>query len=283
MKKILLVIILLLTLVTIAACDETSVDSTTNNGTTVTTEAPLRVAMDLQYPPFETIDLESNPEGISVDVANAFGEFLGREVEIVNTDFSAIIPALNSGEVDIAIASMSITEEREQSVDFTDPYFYFKIISLLNKDFADANGLTEDSTVEDLLAIDDVQYVGLASQVSVSIPESYGKTVNEATDLGTAIESVAQGTADALLMSANPVVNGYKANTTTTIVLWDAFVASPIGMAVAEGNSELLAQANAFIDTFNDDDGLYDTLSEDWDSVLLESLGRYGLEFYIND
>ena len=238
--------------------------------------------MDLRYPPFETIDLDSNPEGISVDVALAFGEFLGREVEIVNTDFAAIIPALNSGEIDIAIASMSITAEREQSVDFTDPYFYFKIISLLNKDFADSNSLNEDSSIEDLLALEDVNYVGLASQVSVSIPESYGKSVIEATDLSTAIESVAQGTADVLLMSANPVVNGFKANATTTIVLWDAFVASPIGMAVAEGNSELLAQANAFIDTFNDDGGLYETLAEDWDSVLLESLGRYGLEFYIN-
>ena len=282
MKKFLLVFTLLFVLVSIVACGETTTEVNTNATTAVTTEEPLRVGMDLRYPPFETIDLDSNPEGISVDVALAFGEFLGREVEIVNTDFAAIIPALNSGEIDIAIASMSITEEREQSVDFTDPYFYFKIISLLNKDFADSNSLNEDSTIEDLLALEAVNYVGLASQVSVSIPESYGKSVIESTDLSTAIESVAQGTADVLLMSANPVVNGYKANPTTTIVLWDAFVASPIGMAVAEGNSELLAQANAFIDTFNDDGGLYETLAEDWDSVLLESLGRYGLEFYIN-
>ena len=284
MKKILLVLTLLFTLVAVVSCGETTTDAPTVAPTDgITTQAPLKVAMDLRYPPFETFDLESNPEGISVDVALAFGEYLGREVEIVNTDFLAIIPALNSGEVDIAIASMSITEEREQSVDFTDPYFYFKIITLLNKGFADANSLTEDSTVEDLLTVADVDYIGLASQVSVSIPESYGKSVIEATDLGTAVESVAQGTADALLMSANPVVDGYKANTTTTLVMWDAFIASPVGMAVAEGNSELLAQANAFIDTFNDDGGLYNTLSEDWDSVLLESLGRYGLEFYINE
>ncbi|XFA99788.1 transporter substrate-binding domain-containing protein [Candidatus Izemoplasma sp. B36] len=283
MKKILLVFTLLFALISVVACGETTTEATTSATTEVTTEEPLRVGMDLRYPPFETIDLDSNPEGISVDVALAFGEFLGREVEIVNTDFAAIIPALNSGEIDIAIASMSITEEREQSVDFTDPYFYFKIISLLNKDFADSNSLNEDSTIEDLLALEDVNYVGLASQVSVSIPESYGKSVIESTDLSTAIESVAQGTADVLLMSANPVVNGYKANPSTTIVLWDAFVASPIGMAVAEGNSELLAQANAFIDTFNEVGGLYEALAEDWDSVLLESLGRYGLEFYINE
>lgn len=241
----------------------------------------LRVGMDLSYPPFETVTTMNEPVGISVDIAKAFGVYLGREVEIVNTDFGSLIPALNSGEIDIIIASMSITEERELSVDFTDPYFYFKIISLVNKDFADANNLTEDSTVEEVLEIEDVTYVGLASQVSSSIPQSYGKTVIEATDLGTAVESVAQGTADILLMSANPVVDGYNANPDDTMILWDAFVSSPIGMAVAEGNSELLAQANAFIDTFSDEGGLYSVLSTDWDAVIVEQLGKYGLDFYI--
>lgn len=241
----------------------------------------LRVGMDLSYPPFETVTTLNEPVGISVDIAKAFGVYLGREVEIVNTDFGSLIPALNSGEIDIIIASMSITEERELSVDFTDPYFYFKIISLVNKDFADANNLTEDSTVEEVLAIEDVTYVGLASQVSSSIPQSYGKTVVEATDLGTAVESVAQGTADILLMSANPVVDGYNANPDDTMILWDAFVSSPIGMAVAQGNTELLAQANAFIDTFSDEGGLYSVLSMDWDAVIVEQLGKYGLDFYI--
>jgi polar amino acid transport system substrate-binding protein len=84
-------------------------------------------------------------------------------------------------------------------------------------------------------------------------------------------------------MSANPVVNGYKANPDETIVLWDAVQSSPIGMAVKEGNTELLNQANAFIATFDDEGGLYDELAETWDAVLLENLGRYGLEFYINE
>ena len=269
MKKLLLLAMTLFTVGLLSACGNA--------------DDVLRVGMDLQYPPFETVTADSEPEGISVDIARAFGEYLGREVEIVNTDFGSIIPALNSGEIDIAIASMSITEEREQSVDFTDPYFYFKIISLLNADFASENSLTEDSTIEDVLALEGVSYVGLASQVSTTIPQSYGKTVTEATDLGTAIESVAQGSADILLMSANPVVNGYNANPDDTIVLWDAFVSSPIGMAVAEGNSELLAEANAFIDTFNDEGGLYDKLADKWDATLLETLGRYGLEFYINE
>jgi len=239
--------------------------------------------MDLKYPPFETVDLQNNPTGISVDIAYALGAYLGMEVEIVNTDFGSIIPSLQSGEIDIAIASMSITAQRLEVVDFTAPYFYFKIITLVNQNFATANGLTEDSTVADLLAIENARYVGIASQVSASIPQSYGKQVTEATDLGTAVESVSQGTADILLMSANPVVDGQKANPTTTMVVWDPFVASPIGMATKKGNTELLEKANAFIQTFSNQGGMYEVLAEKWDAILLERLGRFGLSFYINE
>lgn len=281
MKKLFIVFIALFASLAVVSCAGDATEATD----TGTTEAPgaLRVGMDLRYPPFETtVEGTDTPEGISVDVAMAFGEYLGREVEIVNLNFASLIPALNAGTIDIVIASMSITEEREQAVDFTDPYFYFKIISLLNKDFADANSLDQDSSVEDLLAVENTQYVGIIGQVSTTIPESYGKTVTDAADLGTAVESVAQGFTDVLFMSANPVVDGFNANPDDTIVLWDAVQSSPIGMAVKEGNTALLEQANAFIDTFADEGGLYEQLSEDWDALLLEELGRYGLEFYIN-
>lgn len=267
MKKSLLLLTLLLSIFILSSCKP-------NDGV-------LRVGMDLKYPPFETVDLSNNPEGISVDVAYALGEYLGREVEIINTDFSSIIPAIQSGEIDIAIASMSITEERLEVVDFSIPYFYFKIISLVNQNFATENGLTGNSTVEDLLAIDGAKFVGIASQVSSSIPEGYGKDVIQATDLGTAVEEVAQGTADILLMSANPVVDGYKANPNTTLVVWDSFVASPIGMAVKKGNTELLEQANQFIESMSQAGGLYDILATKWNPILLENLGK-GLDFYTN-
>ncbi len=269
MKKLLLFFVFFTTIAFLSACGNSN--------------SVLRVGMDLSYPPFETVDAQNNPEGISVDIAKAFGDYIGREVEIVNTDFSALIPALNSGEIDIIIASMSITEEREKEVDFSNPYFYFKIISLVNKTFADENSITENSTVQDLIDIEDANYVGLATQISTTIPESYGRNVIEATDLGTAVESVSQGTADILLMSANPVADGHRANPDSTIIVWDAFVSSPIGMAVATGNTELLDQANAFIATFNDDEGLYQQLEQKWDSVIKERLDKYGLEFYINE
>lgn len=242
---------------------------------------PIRVGMDLRYPPFETVTGENEPEGISVDVAKAFGEYLGRPTEIVNTNFGGLIPALQSGEIDIVIASMSITAARAEVVDFTDPYFFFKIITLVNQEFATAQNLTVDSTTEDLLDIESARFAGIASQVSATIPTGYGKTVTEYVDLATAIEAVAQGDADILLMSASPVVNGFKANRETTLIVWDPWIASPIGMAVNKGNTELLASANAFIDTFNDEDGVYAQLRANWDAVVLAQLERYGIDFYI--
>jgi polar amino acid transport system substrate-binding protein len=272
MKKVLFLFSLLVSVFALSACS--------------TDTDVLRVGMDLRYPPFETVDEENMPYGISVDTAMAFGEFIGREVEIVNLEFGTLITALQTGEIDIAIASMSITEEREESVDFTDPYFYFKIISLVNQDFATENNLTMDSTVEDLLAIDGAQFIGIANQISATIPIDNGvdpANVTEAVDVLTAVEEVSQGTADILFMSANPVVDGYNANANTTMVVWDAVVSSPIGMAVQEGNAELLQQANDFIDTFNDEDGLYAQLRLDWNSVVQEKLGSVDLDFYINE
>ena len=270
MKKSYVLLSVLLSIGALASC-----------GTPI--EDPIRVGMDLRYPPFETVTNENEPEGISVDIANGFGEFLGRPTEIVNTGFSGLIPSLQSGEIDIVIASMSITSARELVVDFTDAYFYFKIITLVNQNYATANNLTEDTTLAELLLLNDARYAGIASQVSATIPTQNGKTVTEYIDLPTAIEAVAseQNSADILLMSASPVVNANKANPDTTMIVWAPWIASPIGMAVNEGNSELLASANAFIDTFNDEDGMYDQLRANWDAIILEQLVRYGMDFYI--
>jgi polar amino acid transport system substrate-binding protein len=260
-------------------CTTTSTDSSEN-------ATPLKVGMDLNYPPFETIDNNNIPTGISVDIAEYLGEYLERPVEIVNMGFGSLIQSVNTDVIDIVIASMSITPERALAVDFTDAYLYFQIITLVNQDFATANGLTEDSTTEEILAIEDARYAGLATQVSATIPESNGKEVtifSGTGSLGNAIKSVADGNSDIFLMSVNPVVNGFKANRTETMIIWDSWIASPIGMAVKKGNTELLEEANAFIDTMNVEGGIYDQLRLDWNEVILTLLeGKYDFDYYVN-
>ena len=245
--------------------------------------APLKVGMDLRYPPFETRNAAGDPEGISVDVAEAFGEFLGRPVQIVDTNFASLIPALNAGEIDVIIASMSSTEERRQAVDFSEPYFYFKIISLVNSGFAEANEITVDSPKEDLTDLLRTRFTGITGQVSASIPQSLGFELEIATNLEAAVLNVVQGSSDVLMMSAFPVTRGHLAHPDDTIVLWDPFVSSPIAMAVRKGETELLEQANEFVASMSQPGGLYDELRVSWDDTVMELLGRYGLEFFIDE
>jgi polar amino acid transport system substrate-binding protein len=233
--------------------------------------------------------------GISADVALALGEYLGRPVEIINTNFASLIPSLNSGEIDIIIASMSITAERAQAIDFSEPYFYFKIPSLVNKSFAEANGVTENTTTEELLALGraGARFTGITGQISSSLPESLGLPVEIATNLEAAVLNVVQGQADILIMSAFPVARGFIANPNDTMIVWSPFVSSPIGMGVRQGEDELLAQANEFIASMSQPGGLYDELRAKWNPATLDPavwgeatifiLERFGLDFFINE
>jgi len=82
MKKMLFIFTIFLTVVVLSSCQKDN-------------DNILRVGMDLSYPPFETVSTSNVPEGISVDIAMAFGEFLGRPVEIVNTDFGSLMRIYN--------------------------------------------------------------------------------------------------------------------------------------------------------------------------------------------
>ena len=84
--------------------------------------ADLIVGMELAYPPFEMTDTQGNPAGVSVDLANALGEYLHRKVVIQNIRFDGLIPELKVGKIDLIISSMTATPERAQAIDFSEPY-----------------------------------------------------------------------------------------------------------------------------------------------------------------
>lgn len=93
--------------------------------------SPLRVGMDLSYPPFETIGPDGSPSGISVDIAGALAIDLGRPLVIENMPFTGLIPALRSGKIDLIISSMTATEERAKSVAFSEPYLTTGLAALI--------------------------------------------------------------------------------------------------------------------------------------------------------
>ncbi len=86
-------------------------------------EKPLRVAMTGKYPPFSYYDNEGNLAGFDVDVSREIARRLGREVEIVATEWDGILAGLLAGKYDAIIGSMAITAERAKKVNFSEPYY----------------------------------------------------------------------------------------------------------------------------------------------------------------
>lgn len=96
----------------------------------------LRVATSADQPPYEFFDTISNVlSGFDVDLIREVGKKLGYDVEIVDMDFSGLLPALQTRQVDVVIASMSKTYERLKNIDFSEDYFKptYVILSLNKK------------------------------------------------------------------------------------------------------------------------------------------------------
>lgn len=125
----------------------------------------LTVAMECAYAPYNWTqaddsngavpikDSNNYVNGYDVIIAKKLAEELGVELEIVKSDWDSLIPAVQSGTVDCVIAGQSITADRMQQVDFTEPYFYATIVTLTKSDsqyasaasVADLSGATATS------------------------------------------------------------------------------------------------------------------------------------------
>ena len=95
----------------------------------------LRVGTEPAFAPFEFPKKDSNElPGFDVELIQAIGKQMGRKVEVAGMGFDALIPALNAGNIDCAIAGMTITEERKKAVTFSDPYYTSGLIIMVKKD-----------------------------------------------------------------------------------------------------------------------------------------------------
>lgn len=85
-------------------------------------EKVLRIGTNAEYPPFEYKE-GGDFKGIDIELVLKVAEHLGMKAEIVDMEFDALIPAVLASEIDLAIAAMTITNERRQKVDFSIPYY----------------------------------------------------------------------------------------------------------------------------------------------------------------
>jgi len=94
----------------------------------------IRVGTDATYPPFESVDSGGKFVGFDIDILNAICDDIKAKCSYVNQDFDGIIPALLAGKFDVIDSSISITPEREKTIDFTNKYYNTPAALIVGKD-----------------------------------------------------------------------------------------------------------------------------------------------------
>ena len=265
MKKIAVMLLVCVLLTALTGC----------GGNTAKSE-PLVVAMELAYPPFETKDDSGNPSGVSVDFAKAFGESIGREVIIENTAWDGLIPSLETGKADMIVSSMTITEERRKTVDFSDPYANALLAILAGK----ASGIT---------SVDDLNQAGKKVAVKTGTTGYIYAQNNLANaeiialaDESACVTEVVQGKADAFIYDQLTIYRNWKANEDTTIAVFIPFQnVEQWGAAVKKGNTQLLEQLNAFIAKFGSEGG-FEKLTEKYLSEEKAAFDALGFQWFFD-
>lgn len=141
MKKNLLASLLLVPALLLAACG--GEETETKSSTTDSDKEVYTVGIDVTYPPFE-FEKDGKYVGIDVELIEAIAKDQGFEVELEAMDFKGIIPSLQAGQLDVAMGGMSITDERKNVVDFSEPYFDAGVSLIVSET------TTDIETVEDL-------------------------------------------------------------------------------------------------------------------------------------
>ena len=216
------------------------------------------VVTDTAFVPFEFQEEEGGDYvGFDIDIVYGIAERVGFEIEHENTNFDGIIPGLQTGTFDIAIAGMTITDERKEAVDFTSPYYKSGL----------RIGVAEDD--DSITSIDDLEGKTIATRLGSTSADYIennieGATANTYEQLDQAYLAVEGGGADAVLYDA-PNVEYYilTAGEGKLKTVGELIEAQDYGIAVAQGNEELVTAMNEALAEMIDD-GTYSEIFEKW-------------------
>ena len=205
----------------------------------------LTMVTNASFPPYEYVD-GGEVVGIDADIAAAICEKLGYDLEIVDMEFDSLIPAVQSGKADFAMAGMSVTEERLQMVNFSNTYAtgIQAIIVPEGSPITSADDLTVEganytigvqlSTTGDLYATWYIEDVGLG-------------TVSRFNNGNEAVLALLNGKIDCVIIDNEPA-NAYVAANEGLKVLETAYAEEEYAACIAKDNVDFLNAFNTALD-----------------------------------
>lgn len=213
------------------------------------------VGTDAAYAPFESQNEKGEIVGFDIEVVKAVAAKAGIEVKFVNTPWEGIFKTLDQGDRDLLVSSITITDERKQTMDFSTPYF-------------DAQQLIAVKENSKVAKFDDLKKLKVGVQTGTTGDEVVSKLQGknstnikrfESTPL--ALKELEAGGVDAVVADNGVVIN-YIANNSNVkfkSVTDKAFQPEQYGIAVKKGNADLLAKINQGLADIKAD-GTYDKI-----------------------
>lgn len=223
------------------------------------------IGTDTTYAPFEYVDENGDFVGIDMDLLEAIAEDQGFEYELRILGFNAAVQALESNQVDGVIAGMSITDERREAFDFSDPYYSS------GSQFA----VLEDSNVDSL---EDLEGMSVAVKtgttgfdVATELSEEYGFTLNAFEDSVNMYEDMQVGNSTAVVEDYPVMLYAHSTGRIRLKFIGEQQAVADNGFAVNKGeNPELLQMFN---------DGLANLrASGEYEEIIARYLGEEALE-----
>lgn len=237
----------LITSLFIAGCGS----NTTNN------DKVWRVGTDATYAPFGFKEKNTGKlDGFDIDIITAIAKEEGAEVDIQNLNFDALLPALQSNTLDIAISDMTISEERARSVDFSNPYYIA------------GSGLVVNTDNTNITSFKDLEGKRIGVSIGSTGAEIAGKIPNaDVRQFNLIIDAFLelQNRGVDVVINDTPVNEFYVANKGRGIakVVGEDYDAAPLGIAVKKGNTELLDKINSGLAKIKEN-GKYREIYKKW-------------------
>lgn len=212
----------------------------------------LTVGTNAEFPPFEFVGDDGEPDGFDIALIKAIGEKMGVEVEVENMEFASLVSSIGS-KIDLAIAGMTVTEERQAMVDFSDSYYEAVQYVIVGAD-------SEVATAEDLVGKNIGVQLGTTGDFIAE--EIEGATVSQYNKAVDAVNDLINGRVDVVIIDKNPA-QVFAERFGEDVKIIDgadfAFEAEEYAIAMPKGDAALVAAVNAALAEMQED-GTFDAL-----------------------